>query len=166
MEINNPEGYQIRRISKMARLIDEFTTLAKRKNIIWSFTQCDVTEARRKIKEHYEKTGEKISFTAFIITVFAKTVANHKNPMNAMRKGKKKLYIFDDVDVMTNIERKLPDGTKKPVSYTIRKAQTKTLKEISQELREAQQLKHVQAATGQKKTMLLHAVFMGFLTEP
>lgn len=154
VKIDDPRGYKVQKISKMARLIDEFTTLAKRKNIIWSFTQCDVTEARRKIRKHYEQTGEKISFTAFIITVFARTVANHKNPMNAMRKGKKKLYIFDDVDVMTNIERKLPDGTKKPVSYTIRKAQTKTLKEISQELREAQQVKHVQAATGQKNPIL------------
>ena len=154
MEINNPEGYQIRRISKMARLIDEFTSLSKKKNIIWSFTQVDVTEAREKIRLHFKRTGEKISFTAFIITVFARTVANHKYPMNAKRKGKKKLYVFDDVDVMTNIERELPDGSKKPVSYTIRKAHTKTLKEISQELREAQKTKHIQAASGQKNALL------------
>lgn len=154
MKINNPEGFEIRKISKMAQLIDEFTSLSKKKNIIWSFTQVDVTEARKKIRSYYERTGEKISFTAFIITVFARTVANHKYPMNAMRKGKKKLYVFDDVDVMTNIERELPDGTKKPVSYTIRKAQTKNLKEISRELREAQKFKHVQATSGQKNGLL------------
>ena len=154
MKIDDPRGYSVRKISKMARLIDEFTSLAKKKNLIWSFTECDITEARWKIKEHYDNTGEKISFTAFIITVFARVVANHKNPMNAIRKGKKELYVFDDVDVMTNIERVLPNGTKKPVSYTIRKAHTKTLKEINDELREAQISKHVQATSGQKSPLL------------
>ncbi|MHA1613076.1 MAG: 2-oxo acid dehydrogenase subunit E2 [Promethearchaeota archaeon] len=153
VKITDPRGYTVKKISKMARLIDEFTSLSKKKNLIWSFTECDITEARQKIKEHYEKTGEKISFTAFIITVFARVVANHKNPMNALRKGTKELFIFDDVDVMTNIERVLPDGTKKPVSYTIRKAHTKTLKEISAELKEAKKTKKVQATSGQKKSL-------------
>lgn len=154
VKIDDPRGYSVKKISNMARLIDEFTTLSKKKNLIWSFTECDITEARRKIKEYYDKTGEKISFTAFIITVFARVVANHKNPMNALRKGTKELYVFDDVDVMTNIERLLPDGTKKPVSYTIRKAHTKTLKEISDELHEAKKTKRVQATSGQKSPML------------
>lgn len=154
IKIDDPRGYKVQKISRMARLIDEYTSLSKRKNLIWSFTECDITEAKRKIKAHYEKTGEKISFTAFLITVFARVVANHKNPMNALRKGTKELYIFEDVDIMTNIERKLPDGTKKPVNYTIRKANAKTLREISHELREAQKTKNLQVTSGMKKGIL------------
>ncbi|WP_371806038.1 2-oxo acid dehydrogenase subunit E2 [Candidatus Lokiarchaeum ossiferum] len=154
MHFTDPRGYKIQKISKMARLIDEYTTLSKQKNLIWSTTECDITEARQKIKAYKDRTGESISFTAFLITVFARVVANHKNPMNAIRKKKKELYIFEDVDVLTNIERKLPDGTKKPVNYTIRKAQTKTLKEISAELREAQKSKEISATSGKQSSLM------------
>lgn len=154
MHFTEPQGYQVQKISKMARLIDEYTSLSKKKNLIWSTTECDITEARQKIKAHKERTGESISFTAFLITVFSRVVANHKNPMNAIRKKKKELYIFEDVDVLTNIERKLPDGSKKPVNYTIRKAQTKTLKEISTELREAQKMKTVSVSSGKQSSLM------------
>ena len=109
--IDDPRGYEVKPFSKMAQLIDEFVTLGRKKhNLIWAFTNVDVTEVMRKIREHKEKTGETISFTGFIISVFARVVANHKNPMNGMIKRKKMLYIFDDVDISTNMERTLPDG--------------------------------------------------------
>ena len=92
--IDDPRGYQIHNISKMSQLINEFVTHGKKKNTIWSFTNVDVTETKRKIAEYRENTGNPLSFTAFIITVFARVVANHKHPMNALLKRNKKLYIF------------------------------------------------------------------------
>ncbi len=149
--INDPRGYEIHEISKMSQLINEFTTFGKKKNLIWSFTDVDVTDAKRKIAEYREHTGNPLSFTAFIICVFSRVVARHKHPINSLMKRNKQLYIFDDVDVMTNIERKLPNGIKKPVSYTIRKAHQKSLYEISQELTEAKKTKTIAVTSGKKK---------------
>ena len=153
-KINDPRGYETKTFSKMAQLIDEFVTIGRKKhNLIWAFTNVDVTEVMRKIREHKEKTGKTISFTGFIISVFARVVANHKNPMNGMIKRKKMLYIFDDVDVSTNMERTLPDGSKKPVSFTIRKAHKKTLREISDEIRGAQKKKEIQATSAKRSKL-------------
>ncbi|MHA1454302.1 MAG: 2-oxo acid dehydrogenase subunit E2 [Promethearchaeota archaeon] len=150
--IDDPRGYKIEKVSNLARLLHEFTTFGKEKNTIWAFCSTDVTDALRMLKEHKKQTGESISFTAFLITVFARVVAYHKNPMNALMRKKKELYIFNDVDVMTNIERTLADGSKKPISYTIRKANEKTLRQISDELREAQKEKKITATSTGKKS--------------
>lgn len=154
MVISDPQGYEIHEISKMSRLIDEFVTFGKKKNTIWTFTDVDVTEAKRKIAEYRKNTGNPLSFTAFIITIFAHCVANHKYPVNSLMKKNKQIYVFNDVDVSTNIERTLPNGKKKPTSYTIRKAQNKSLLEINQELIEAKKLKKLSVSGGKKKGIL------------
>jgi len=135
--IDDPRGYSVKKVSDLGVFIHEFTSLSREKNTIWTFAEADVTEALKKLKEHKHKTGESISFTAFLITVFARVIACHKYPMNSCKKGKREIYTFNDVDFSTNIERTFPDGIKRPVSYTIRKANEKTLREISDELNEA-----------------------------
>ena len=88
---------------------------------------------------------------------------------------KKEFYIFDEVDVMTNIEREI-DGIKKPVNYTVRNAHTKTLREIHTEIRAAQ-TKKVELTTGNRggknllkmfpklprfiRKIILHKIFTG-----
>lgn len=135
--INDPRGYSVEKISDMSIFLHEFTALSREKNTIWTFAEADLTEALKKIKEHKTKTGDSISLTAFLITVFARVIACHKYPMNSCKKGKHEIYTFNDVDFSTNIERTFPDGSKRPVSHTIRKANEKTLREISDELNSA-----------------------------
>ena len=147
--IDDPRGYSVKKISDLGVFIHEFTSLSREKNTIWTFAEADVTEALRKIKEHKQKTGESVSFTAFLITVFARVIACHKYPMNSCKKGKHEIYTFNDVDFSTNIERTFPDGTKRPTSHTIRKANEKTLREISDELNDAKIAKQ-QTATDTK----------------
>ncbi len=149
--IDDPRGYSVKKVSDLARLLHEFTDFGRDKNTIWAFAEADVTDALRKLKEHKQKTGEPVSFTAFIITVFARVVALHKYPMNSLMRKRKEIFTFQDVDVMTNIEREFPDGSKRPVSYTFRKANEKTLKQISEELREAQKVKTVTATSTKGK---------------
>ncbi|MHA1561991.1 MAG: 2-oxo acid dehydrogenase subunit E2 [Promethearchaeota archaeon] len=142
-------NYTVKKISPMAKVIDDYTTEAKKFNTINAFGAADITMARKKLREHKEKTGESISFTAFLIAVYARIVEKHKYPMNTLRKKKKEYYIFDEVDVQTNTERVI-DGVKKPVNLTIRNAHTKTLKEIHNEIRAAQTKKKVKLTTGNK----------------
>jgi pyruvate/2-oxoglutarate dehydrogenase complex dihydrolipoamide acyltransferase (E2) component len=108
----------------------------QRKPMIHGLLEVDVTRAREFLRVHKAKTGETLSFTAFIIACLAKAVDEHKF-VQAYRKGIKHLVVFDEVDVATPIEREIA-GNKQPIIYIVRAANTKTLREIHQEIRTAQ----------------------------
>ena len=76
-------------ISRKHQLIDDYTTEAKTKNLIWAFTELDITGAQKKFRAHKEKTGESISKTAFLISCFARAAEKYKYPINSIRYKKK-----------------------------------------------------------------------------
>jgi pyruvate/2-oxoglutarate dehydrogenase complex dihydrolipoamide acyltransferase (E2) component len=127
--------YEIKEYPYLRNLVRDVMWNARKKNIVHGIGEVDVSIPRRLIKEIKEKTGNNISFTGYIDYTLAQTVDKHKY-MHAIRK-KKKLYIFDDVDIATIIEVEI-DNHKFPTSYIIRKANKKSLKEISNEIRDAQ----------------------------
>ena len=98
-------------------------------------TEVDVTEPRRLLREHKERTGEKLSFTAFVVACLSRAIAEHPN-LNAFRKGGK-LILLDDVTISVLIEREV-SGEKVPEPVGIRAAQAKSFRQISDEIREAQ----------------------------
>ncbi len=152
------EGVTIKKISRTLQLIDDYTTEAKSKNLIWAITESDITVIRNILRTHKERTGESISLTAFLICIIARVAEQHKFPINTLRKGRKKYYTFDDVDVLTNIER-IVDGVKKPTNYTVRKAQSKTLREIHDEIRTAQHQKKAELTSSGKGAIILLKIF-------
>ncbi len=48
--------------------------LGRRRHIVHGLIEVDVTDARALIGEHEQATGEKLSFTAFIIYCLAKAI--------------------------------------------------------------------------------------------
>ena len=130
------DDYQVIPYPKLRRALALTLRSAQRKPMIHGLIEVDVTRAREFLREHKANTGESLSFTAFVITCLAKAVDEHKS-LQAYRKGSKHLVVFDDVDVATPIEREMA-GQKQPVIYIIRAANTKTLREIHQEIRGAQ----------------------------
>jgi pyruvate/2-oxoglutarate dehydrogenase complex dihydrolipoamide acyltransferase (E2) component len=118
----------------------------KRMPMIHGLLEVDVTRARAHLREHKAKTGETLSFTAFIITCLAKAVDENK-AVQAYRKGRNRLILFEDVNVNTQIEREL-DGQKSAIPYTVRAANRKTLREIHHEIRAAQVQDVAQAVEG------------------
>ena len=98
--------------------------------------EVDVTMARAFLRDHKAKTGESLSFTAFLIACLAKAVDENK-AVQALRKGSKNLVLFEDVDVYTLIERNVA-GQKQIIPYTIRAANHKTVRELHHEIRAAQ----------------------------
>jgi pyruvate/2-oxoglutarate dehydrogenase complex dihydrolipoamide acyltransferase (E2) component len=110
--------------------------------------EVDVTKARAFLRDHKAKTGESLSFTGFIIACVAKAVDEHK-AVQAYRKGSKRLILFEDVDVMTYIERDAA-GQKQLMPYIIRAANRKTFREIHQEIRAAQLQEVAKAVVGFK----------------
>ncbi len=100
--------------------------------------EIDVTVARAAIHDQKAKTGQGISFTGWIIKCLAQAVSEHKY-VQALRKGKWQLVIFDDVDVTIVIERTVA-GEKLPMPYIIWKANEKTITDIHAEIRTAQKM--------------------------
>jgi pyruvate/2-oxoglutarate dehydrogenase complex dihydrolipoamide acyltransferase (E2) component len=97
--------------------------------------EMDVTKAREFIRVHKEASGERLSFTAWLIKCIAQAISEFKH-LQAYRTGKK-LIIFDDVDVGFTLEREV--GGKRVVSgHIIRKANEKKFREIHEEIRSAQ----------------------------
>lgn len=134
--MDNIGKYQIKPFTKQRRNIEIITKEGWRKKSIRSIIEIDVTNAREIIQKHKEKTGEKISFTAWIIKCVAQTLSENKN-FNSYRHGKKKIIIFDDIDIAVPIE-KIINEEARPRACIIRKANEKSVKEISNEIRIAQ----------------------------
>jgi len=122
--------------------------------------EVDVSRARAFLRDHKAKTGEALSFTAFIIACVAKAVAEHKS-VQAYRKGRKHLILFEEVDVVTYIEREL-DGQKQIMPYIIRAANRKTLREIHHEIRAAKVQDVTKAVVGFKLVQFLPTFLFSF----
>jgi len=118
----------------------------QRMPMIHGLLEVDVTRARAFLRDHKAKTGESLSFTAFIIACLAKAIDENKS-VQAYRKGRNQLILFEDVDVNTQIERDM-DGQKPAIPYTIRAANRKTFREIHHEIRATQREDVAQAAEG------------------
>jgi pyruvate/2-oxoglutarate dehydrogenase complex dihydrolipoamide acyltransferase (E2) component len=98
--------------------------------------EVDVTIARQFIAEHKARTGETLSFTGFLAFCLARAVDEDK-AVQACRKGRKQLIVFDDVDVGLMVERKT--GEKRALTgQVIRRANHKTYLEIHREIRSVQ----------------------------
>ena len=109
---------------------------AKRMSVVHIITEMDVTDVRRWVREFRKKTGESLSFTAFLTCCLARAVDEDKY-MHAYRTGNK-LVVYDEVDISVIIEREV-DGDKAPIfPHVIKAANTKTTREIHDEIRTAQ----------------------------
>lgn len=121
---------------KLRRVLEMMYPAVQRKPMIHGLLEVDATMARTFLREHKAKTGESLSFTAFILTCFAHALAENPS-LHVCRKGGKHLVLFDEVDVATPIEREMA-GQKQPIVYIVRAANKKTFREIHAEIRAAQ----------------------------
>jgi pyruvate/2-oxoglutarate dehydrogenase complex dihydrolipoamide acyltransferase (E2) component len=100
----NNNDYEVIPFPKMRRLEAVMFRSVRRTPMMHGLLEVDVTRAHAYLREHKAKTGEALSFTGFIITCLGKAVDEHK-AMQASRLGRKHLILFEDVDVLTYIER-------------------------------------------------------------
>jgi pyruvate/2-oxoglutarate dehydrogenase complex dihydrolipoamide acyltransferase (E2) component len=118
------------------QLVIDGMDLAARKHHIHGLVEVDVTEARERIRHIQETTGERLSFTGFIVYCCARAVDEDKH-LHAYRDWRNRLVLFDDVDVSLGVERR---GQGQPVVLqgVIRAANRKTVREIHTEIRDLQ----------------------------
>jgi pyruvate/2-oxoglutarate dehydrogenase complex dihydrolipoamide acyltransferase (E2) component len=128
--------YDVIELSKGRRALMNALDLTAPKHYMYGLLEVDVTVARRFIAEQKARTGEALSFTGFLIYCLARAVAENKE-VQAYLKGRKRLVMFDDVNVGVMVERKI--GKKRGLmGHVIREANRKTYREIHQEIRSAQ----------------------------
>lgn len=109
---------------------------ARRKAPITAALTVDVERARAQMREHRERTGESLSFTAFLIWCTGQAVAAHP-AMNRYRLGRGKTITFDDVDILTPVERSV-GGRKVLARHIVRAANRKSFRQINDEIRAVQ----------------------------
>jgi hypothetical protein len=61
------QAYHTERIPRMRRFVLDAGYLGRQRHIVHGLIEVDVTDARELIRDYEGKTGEKLSFTAFII---------------------------------------------------------------------------------------------------
>jgi pyruvate/2-oxoglutarate dehydrogenase complex dihydrolipoamide acyltransferase (E2) component len=103
---------------------------------IYGLLEVDVTDARKYIAEHKARTGESLSFTAFLAVCVARAVEEHKE-VQACFKGRRQLVIFDDVNIGLMVEHKA-GGKGALMGHVVMGANHKTFREIHDEIRSVQ----------------------------
>ncbi|MCG3215675.1 MAG: 2-oxo acid dehydrogenase subunit E2 [Candidatus Heimdallarchaeota archaeon] len=134
--------YEEKKFSGVRQLLSDFNEEAYKMPNVVGLIEADITDAREIIKEYEKKSGKRISFTGWVAKCVAQGVSEHKR-LNAFVKGKKKLIVFEHIDISVMVERKTSSGKDVAINHVIRETELKDVKEISEEIRELQ-LKVVQ----------------------
>jgi pyruvate/2-oxoglutarate dehydrogenase complex dihydrolipoamide acyltransferase (E2) component len=115
----------------------DWLELNHRRHTMYGLIEVDVTDARRAIRAYRARTARPLSLTAFVIGCLARAVDENK-AMQAYRWGRRRMVLFADVDVGIMVEREV-EGARMPVPHIIRAANARSLDQIQQEIRSAQQ---------------------------
>ncbi|PWD98268.1 2-oxo acid dehydrogenase subunit E2 [Marinilabilia rubra] len=125
--------YVIRKYPRIRHATVDLLKAAKRKNMIHSIIEVDISNVRENIRKIKKETSHYISFTGYIIHCVSDAVDKNRI-MHAYRNKKNQLVLFDEVDVSNTIERKVGNNNE-VVAMIIRGANKKTVSEISEEIR-------------------------------
>lgn len=128
-------GFQSIPLTFNRKAVIASASVTRDKNAFHCITEVDISIPRRLISDYFQKTGVKLSLTAYIVTCLAHTIKDHPL-LNSFIKGNKQI-ILDDVTVSVLIEREI-SGEKVPEPLAINKAQTKSFLQINDEIRTAQ----------------------------
>ena len=136
-------AYQLVPFPQAQQLLAAAMRVTEHKHMIHVLTEVDVTAPRQLIQEQKARGREPLSFTAFIATCLGKAI-DEDTSVQAYRKGKNQLVLFEDVDIYIMVEREV-EGHKFPLPYVVRAANHKTAWEIHQEIRAFQKLHSAEA---------------------
>ena len=131
--MNNRGKYRVEAFPKSRIATMDIGAAGLKKHHIKALIEIDVTEPRKMIQER--KPSEKVSFNSWLIKCISRAVEEFKE-IHGIRKGKRKVVIFDDIDISIIIEREV-DGEKVPLPYVIRQTNKKSISDIHHEIKNA-----------------------------
>jgi pyruvate/2-oxoglutarate dehydrogenase complex dihydrolipoamide acyltransferase (E2) component len=126
--------YTVEPFPAARQIIVEAGRMGSRRSLIHGLLEIDVTRARSLLREHKARTGETLSFTAFIVTCLAQAIDQDRR-VQAYRNWRNQLIVFEEVDVVTLVETER-GGVALP--HVIRAANRKSFREIHAEIRAVQ----------------------------
>jgi pyruvate/2-oxoglutarate dehydrogenase complex dihydrolipoamide acyltransferase (E2) component len=115
------------------KMVAASASVTARKNTFHSLAEVDISEPRRLIKAHFEKTGLKLSLTAYIVYCLAQVIRENPHLNSFIRRNR--LITLDELTIGVLVEREF-DGEKAPEHVSIRAAQDLTLRQINEQIRE------------------------------
>jgi pyruvate/2-oxoglutarate dehydrogenase complex dihydrolipoamide acyltransferase (E2) component len=130
------QSYSYRQIPRSRIATFDTFSIGLFKHHVSSILEFDVTEPRKRLQE-IRRAGTDISFNAWLVKVISMVVVQHREAA-AYLYNKKKLIIFDDVNISLIIEKKL-EGQKVPIPLVIEKANEKSALEIGLEIAKAKE---------------------------
>ena len=151
-------GYEVLPFPKIRRLMEDGGRLGREKHLIHGLFEMDVTEARRAVRAYRARTGEGLSFMAFVVACVGRAVEQHK-PIQACRAWGEKLVLFDDVDVNTMFEVEV-DGQRIIRPHILRAVNKKSPRDLHAEI-QAFQDNHAQGR--EAKFIAWFVLLPGFL---
>lgn len=156
--MSEKQVYRIEHISPMRRFAMDAGYLGRRRHIVHGLIEVDVTDARQFIREHEQETGEKLSFTAFIIYCLSKAIEEHPH-LHAYRDWRNRLVIYEDINITSMFEVEF--GQRKiPMPHVFRGTNRKTFRQIHDELREVQNKPQASAESGFMRWFLFLPAFL------
>jgi hypothetical protein len=103
---------------------------------MYGLLEVDVTAARRAARQ-LRQAGQGVSFTAWLIKAVAMSAARHSE-VHAVARGRRRVVIFDNVDIALPVERSVDQG-RAPLPLLIRNADSRTIFDIHGEIESARE---------------------------
>lgn len=136
MDTKIPPGFTIAPYPRSRAFVVDAARVASGKHMIHGLVEFDVTEPRRRLREHKARTGESLSFTAFILHCVGAAVAADRM-VHAYRDWRGRLVLFDDVDINTIVEVKVEQRSF-PLAHVVRATNRRSVRELHDEIRAVQ----------------------------
>jgi pyruvate/2-oxoglutarate dehydrogenase complex dihydrolipoamide acyltransferase (E2) component len=128
------KNYRVQNIVRTRIATFDMFDVALGRHHVSAMLEFDVTDSRAKLRE-LRKKGINVSFNAWLIKVIGSVLQKHPEAA-AWLYSKKKLIIFDDINVSVIVEKKSGD-TKVPIPLVIEKVNSKSAREITEEIEKA-----------------------------
>jgi pyruvate/2-oxoglutarate dehydrogenase complex dihydrolipoamide acyltransferase (E2) component len=127
-------NYTVEPFPAARQIIVEAGRMGARRPLIHGLLEIDVTQPRAVLREHKARSGETLSFTAFIVKCLAQAIEQDRR-VQAYRNWRNQLIVFADVDVVALIEAERAGVA---IPHIIRAANRKSFSEIHAEIRAVQ----------------------------
>ena len=110
--------------------------VCRERNTIHLVTEVDVSVPRALIREHADRTGERLSFTTYIVACLARAI--RENPEFNSLVSRRRLFTLSDVTIGVLVERSIA-GERVPEPLAIHSADSMTISQLTTRLRDAQE---------------------------
>ena len=131
--MSDNKKHSVREFVSSRQFTVDVGVLGRKKHRVQALLELDVTACRQFLQKYRDENNVEVSFTAWIIKCISQAIAEHKD-VHAIRQGKNRLVLFDEIDISLLVEKEL-HGEKVPLPIVLRKTNEKTAEQIHQEIR-------------------------------